>query len=418
MKNLILVRGLPGAGKTVFTNLLKVDFTVSADDFFVKDGQYLFDKSKLDQAHNWCINKVEEKMKSNYDIAVHNTFTTEWEFNPYIKLAEKFEYTVHSIIIENRHKSKSIHNVPIETIRRMKNRFQIKLYHEDYNELVKVKEYGELRLHKYKRKVFYDNLWNVDSRLLDARGLITDIEGNIVQYPFTKVFNYKENGVTIDPSHKVTAVRKVNGFMAAVTLHKGKILVSTTGTIDSDFVGYAKELLPIRNLKSIIRPEYTYLFEICHPKDPHIIQEEFGAYLIGAREKYYGSPYVSQEKLDKLAVKIEVFRPNWSIVTFGDLLNEAKSYKQEGWMVYDNESSTILKLKSSYYLTAKFIARTIDKSKLWDKKYKQFVDEEFYPLCEFLHKNYDEKTFSDFSEQEILIIIRNFYNLQFNNIER
>jgi hypothetical protein len=45
----------------------------------------------------------------------------------YYKLAEQYGYKVVSLIVENRHGNKNIHNVPDETLEKMESRFQIKL---------------------------------------------------------------------------------------------------------------------------------------------------------------------------------------------------------------------------------------------------------------------------------------------------
>ena len=60
-------------------------------------------------------------------IVDHNTFTEEWEMQPYFDLAKEYDYRVTTLIVENRHNSKSIHNVPDEVIKRQKERFNIKL---------------------------------------------------------------------------------------------------------------------------------------------------------------------------------------------------------------------------------------------------------------------------------------------------
>jgi len=90
---------------------------------------YEFDGEKLPQYHKLCQVDVEEAMKDwNINtIVVANTFTTEWEMEPYFKLAKKHDYNVHTIIVENRHESKSIHNVPSKVITMQKERFNIKL---------------------------------------------------------------------------------------------------------------------------------------------------------------------------------------------------------------------------------------------------------------------------------------------------
>lgn len=135
-KILILVRGIPGSGKSTFANLIWNSYAIcEADKFFYdKDGNYNFDPSKLKQAHEWCQNEVEIKMQDNErnpqyypEIAVSNTFTQEWEMKAYFDLASKYDYKVFSIIVENRHGGKNLHSVPDDTLKKMKDRFQISL---------------------------------------------------------------------------------------------------------------------------------------------------------------------------------------------------------------------------------------------------------------------------------------------------
>jgi len=105
-----------------------------ADQYFYdENGNYNFDASKLYAAHLDCQKRVEELMKisdtTQYgdEIVVSNTSTTEKELEPYLKLAEKYNYKVVSLIVENRHGNKSVHNVPDETMEKMRDRFMIKL---------------------------------------------------------------------------------------------------------------------------------------------------------------------------------------------------------------------------------------------------------------------------------------------------
>lgn len=133
MRQLILLRGLPGSGKSTFAEnyALKIDgIHLEADMFFVnkETGEYEFDASKLKQAHQWCQDRVESFMKHGaWPIIVTNTFTQEWEMQPYFDMAEKYDYMVNSFIAENRHNGVNEHGVPAEKLEQMKNRFQIKL---------------------------------------------------------------------------------------------------------------------------------------------------------------------------------------------------------------------------------------------------------------------------------------------------
>lgn len=130
MKELILLRGLPGAGKSTLATLLSNKYVVETDMYFIDDftGEYKFNQRDLSKAHNWCRDTVEFWMKYNVKkIVVANTFTQERELKGYYELAKQYGYKVHSLIVENRHGNKSVHNVPDDTIDNMLNRFEIKL---------------------------------------------------------------------------------------------------------------------------------------------------------------------------------------------------------------------------------------------------------------------------------------------------
>lgn len=132
---LILLRGLPGSGKSTLAKIiLQLRSTddpevLSADDFFEdKQGDYNFDPTKLREAHNYCQFRCSERMRQQKaKIVVANTFTQEWEMDEYFKMAERYNYRVHTVIVENRHGNENIHGVPEDKLQQMKNRFQIKL---------------------------------------------------------------------------------------------------------------------------------------------------------------------------------------------------------------------------------------------------------------------------------------------------
>jgi predicted kinase len=130
MKNsLYLVRGLPGSGKSTFASSLGYP-VFEADQYFIdpETNEYNFDMSKIKLAHSWCKLRVEHGMEDGLDkIIVSNTFTQEWEMQPYIDLAKKYGYTVFTIVVENRHGGTNIHAVPEETLTRMRDRFEVKL---------------------------------------------------------------------------------------------------------------------------------------------------------------------------------------------------------------------------------------------------------------------------------------------------
>jgi predicted kinase len=131
-KVLYIVRGVPGSGKSTFAKSLGGTH-FETDKFFMVDGEYKFDGTKIKEAHKWCQDSVNTAMLLNHTaglnsiIVVSNTFTQEWEMEPYFQMANYFDYKVFSIVVENRHGGINQHGVPEDKIEQMKNRFEIKL---------------------------------------------------------------------------------------------------------------------------------------------------------------------------------------------------------------------------------------------------------------------------------------------------
>lgn len=102
---------------------------IAADDFWynIGEGEYAFDSTRLSEAHKWCRDSVEGLMVNNFNIVLHNTNTSEKEIDPYIKLADKYNYKVVSLLVENRHNNKSVHDVPIHVLKRQENNLRSSL---------------------------------------------------------------------------------------------------------------------------------------------------------------------------------------------------------------------------------------------------------------------------------------------------
>lgn len=284
--------------------------------------------------------------------------------------------------------------------------------------LVSMKPAGEsLFVLKYKKRVFYDNLWN--EFLEECRGTIVDQNFNIVQYPFTKIYNYgvEEKAPKLENNVPVTAYRKVNGFMVSMTWHNDEILVATTGSTQGEFVEYAKEMMLLENSweswQAALKANrgYTMMFECVHPNDPHIIPEESGMYFLGWRENSWGSKvngYGVSDQWREFALSVlkckyaESFQTN-----VGELVKLSKSVKHEGFVFY-TEDGISSKIKSPYYLTSKWVARNPRTDKLVDTKndIKQKLDEEYYGLIDAIRENITE--YSAMDEQQRLAWCRKY----------
>ncbi|CAM0035221.1 RNA ligase and tail fiber protein attachment cata lyst [Vibrio phage 184E37-3b] len=261
--------------------------------------------------------------------------------------------------------------------------------------------YKGLSVLKYHRKVFFNNLWHLDDRLLECRGTVVDEDWNVVVLPFKKVFNLGENDTQVDPERDVILPEKVNGFMCAVTMtEKYGLIISTTGTLDSDYSKLARKW--IEKVDADFFEGNTYLFEICDKSDPHIVEEEEGAYLIGIRNNVNGN--LLTEQACDVAVGVNMYgyrRPSWGVVKFKDV----PETKKEGFMVRCAETQEVLcKLKSPHYLSKKALQRCgKNKAKRIFKdteKFREQLDEEFYPILSKIVDTFTEEEYLNLTEQQ------------------
>jgi hypothetical protein len=290
----------------------------------------------------------------------------------------------------------------------MMNKEDLRKFVEANPKLVSMKPAGDgIYVLKYSKRVFYDDLWN--EYLEECRGTIVDADFNVVSRPFTKIYNYgiEKLAPVLDPTTVVNAYRKVNGFMVAVTWHNGDILVSTTGSTDSDYVKMARELIDVERYRKVCREWYntTFMFECVHRNDPHIVPETEGMYLLGYRAKSWDASPVSPDPklLRMLAVDFGTLPVEHYSTTVGELLAEVKKVRHEGFVAYTYDGLAA-KIKSPYYLVKKWVARNPRTDKLMTNAFKEMVDEEYYPLIEAIRANIVEYT--AMSEQERLVWVR------------
>lgn len=120
---LTLVVGLPGSGKSTFAKTVPNASHYEADMFFVdKDGNYNFDRMKLKQAHEWCQRMTKNDLSAGRSVVVSNTGLTKLEREAYYRIAKSCGAGIRVKVMTGNYGN--IHNVPEETLKMMKSRFQ------------------------------------------------------------------------------------------------------------------------------------------------------------------------------------------------------------------------------------------------------------------------------------------------------
>jgi len=131
-KALIVLRGLPGSGKSTLAKVLSEDGkypVYSVDDYFTdENGNYHFEFAKNHLAYKDCQQRTDAAMRNNTaKIFLDNTFTLEWELEPYFLMAHHFKYEVHVVTVENYHGNKNIHSIPDDQLQKMADKYKVKL---------------------------------------------------------------------------------------------------------------------------------------------------------------------------------------------------------------------------------------------------------------------------------------------------
>jgi len=124
MNHLILVRGLPGSGKSTFAHMMSHHgfLHVEADMFFVGPDGYKFNGLKIADAHDWCQKEVVRALDHGENVIVSNTFTQKWEIEPYQKMVEKTGCKLTIIKMEGNYGS--VHGIPEIALQKMKDRWE------------------------------------------------------------------------------------------------------------------------------------------------------------------------------------------------------------------------------------------------------------------------------------------------------
>jgi len=126
VQSLTLIRGLPGSGKSTLAKKLCLDSDTvhfEADMYFINDsGTYIFDASKIKDAHDWCQHGVRKSLDKGYSVVVSNTFVKLWEMKYYISLSNELNIPLQVIICKGTFNN--VHNVPLIKIEQMEKNWE------------------------------------------------------------------------------------------------------------------------------------------------------------------------------------------------------------------------------------------------------------------------------------------------------
>lgn len=137
----IVLQGIPGSGKSTLARKILDEVPdsypcyrviVSADNYFMRDGQYRFDKNELGNAHASCLRNFTKAMMASFNwpsskdlLIVDNTNTILLDMAPYAQLALAFGAELEVLRVEvdpEAAAARNTHGVPTKKVLEMHER--------------------------------------------------------------------------------------------------------------------------------------------------------------------------------------------------------------------------------------------------------------------------------------------------------
>ena len=128
---MVIMQGASGSGKSTMAQTIKemLEYVgqfvqiCSTDDFFVKDGVYTFDPSKIVAYHKANQEKARGYLEAGDSVIIDNTNTQAWEAKPYVVMAQELGVPVFFVPCHGRFDN--VHGVPSDKVEAMRNRCEL-----------------------------------------------------------------------------------------------------------------------------------------------------------------------------------------------------------------------------------------------------------------------------------------------------
>ena len=142
MKQVFILRGLPGSGKSHYARQLAKELVdeiesrfviLSTDDYFESETGYHFDKYKLSEFHNLNLARFIKALSSEIELVIlDNTNIRKWEFIAYAEAAHALNYQVKEVVVgdvkdkamQHLYYQRNVHKVPLKMINKMAYQFE------------------------------------------------------------------------------------------------------------------------------------------------------------------------------------------------------------------------------------------------------------------------------------------------------
>lgn len=239
-----------------------------------------------------------------------------------------------------------------------------------------------LLIFNYTQACQFAGAW--DEYTIMARGLITDLEGNIVAYPFKKFFNYgDERNVKVLPTDNPIIYDKFDGSLGIQYYEDGKVCIATRGSFVSDQAKWATEWIQRHFTPADFLAGKTYLYEIIYPEN-RIVVNYNGLHtlvLLAVIDTETGTEdsYAHESEAQRLKIP---FARHMEYKDLAQIMDHAKNLpgSEEGYVFHwPNQNNLRLKIKGDEYVRLHRLLTGTSSKTIWeflasDKPVKDLIE--------------------------------------------
>lgn len=225
---------------------------------------------------------------------------------------------------------------------------------------------ADLLIWNYTQKTQYDQMWVPETLL--CRGIITDLDGNIIERPFQKFFNFEEHVDRMGellPEGVPIVTEKLDGYLGILYKAPDGWAIATRDSFVSEQALKGTEILRKEYPFFNPDPSFTHLFEILCPGNRVIIDYHYEDLIfIGAIDRDSGfdiSPMQHIQNIPMPKADSHIFP------SMEEMLSEKNTKNREGFVLYYPEVNLRLKVKFDEYVKLYRSLSGISSRTVWEK---------------------------------------------------
>lgn len=245
-----------------------------------------------------------------------------------------------------------------------------------------------------------------DLYTLSCRGLVIDVDGNIIARPFQKFKNFEEHDPSeIDMSQKYEIFEKMDGSLIILFYYDKKMewIVASRGSFTSEQALEARKMIP-RNTLDVLNNENTYLFEIIYKQNRVVVDygDMYGLVLLSRIETSTGKELCHGGMVKKYSNYFKIVKKYKIKINYLNDLKKMEEENREGFVIRFRNGFRV-KVKFTEYVRLHRILTNVSNKTVWEHLMNEYDFDELYDKVPDEFYDWLKRTIQDLKNQYLQI---------------